>query len=124
VHVICVAASIVGFVTRFVLASRGSPLIRHRFVRIAPHVNDTLLLAAAIAMLLIANLDPLSLAWLRAKLVGLVGYVMLGMMARRPQRSQHVRLLAFAGALLMFGYVVTVALTKSPLGALWGLAQA
>ena len=115
-HVTCVALSIVGFIARFVLASRGSALVRHSFARIAPHINDTLLLVAAISMLFIANIDPLSLAWLRAKIIGLVAYVALGMVALRHGRTPLMRGLAFALALLTFGFVVVVAITKSPCG--------
>ena len=115
-HVACVALSIVGFIARYMLATRGSALVRHPLARIVPHVNDTLLLAAAIAMLFIANIDPLALAWLRAKIVGLAAYIVLGMLALRRGRSARIRMVAFVGAVLTFGFVVIVAITKSPFG--------
>ena len=48
-HVACVVLSLTGFVLRFALTMRGSPLVERRFVRTAPHVIDTVLLAAAIS---------------------------------------------------------------------------
>ena len=116
IHVSCAAISIGAFVARFPLALRGSPAMHGRWVRIAPHVNDSLLLAAALVMLALAGIDPLALDWLRVKIVALGGYIVLGALALRPTFGRRTRLIAFALAVLTFGYIVCVALTRSPLG--------
>jgi len=67
-------------------------------------------------MLLIARLDPLAVPWLSAKIAGLIAYIVLGMLALRRGRTPTTRVVAFAAALASFGYVVTVALSKNPLG--------
>ena len=118
VHVACVVLSVTGFSLRYGLSVRASPLQRHAVARIAPHVNDTILLAAAITMLLSAGINPIGVPWLLAKIVGLLGYIALGMVALRFGRSSGVRTAAFCAALLCFGYVVSVAITKNPLGLL------
>ncbi len=118
IHVACVGVSIAGFVARYALARRGSALVRHRLVRVAPHVNDTLLLAAAIAMLWIGGLNPITLPWLSAKILGLIVYIVLGTVALRRGRTPRTRRIAFIAALTSFGYVVAVALSKSPFGPL------
>jgi len=118
IHVACVTASIIGFVARYDLARRGSALVRHRSMRVAPHVNDTLLLAAAIVMLWAGGLNPVALPWLSAKIVGLLLYIGLGMVALRHGRTAEVRRAAFLAALVTFAYVVAVALNKSPFGPL------
>ncbi|RPI48829.1 MAG: hypothetical protein EHM59_00410 [Betaproteobacteria bacterium] len=122
VHVVCVVLSIAGFVTRFALAWRGSTLLRRPAARILPHVNDTMLLGAAIAMLALARIDPLAVPWLSAKVAGLVVYILLGMVALRHGRTPAIRTVAFAAALGSFGYLVSVALVKNPLGILTWLA--
>lgn len=89
----------------------------HPAVRVLPHVNDTLLLSAAITMVAVAPLDPLRLPWLSAKIVGLIAYIVFGAVALGPGMPARSRATAFAAALAIFGYVVSVALTKNPLGA-------
>jgi len=117
-HVTCVTLSITGFAVRFVLTTRSSPLMTHPFARVAPHINDTVLLGAAVAMLVMAGIDPLQATWLRAKILGLLVYVLLGIVALRRARTTFGRSLAFAAAVLSFAYLVSVALMKTPWGVL------
>lgn len=114
IHVGCVVLSGTGFIVRFLLLLRESGLLRTRIMRVVPHVVDTCLLAAAIAMLIILRVDPLQVEWLSAKVFGLAAYIATGMIAMRIARPGPVRLIAFGGALACFGYVIAVALTKNP----------
>lgn len=52
--------------------------------------------------------------WLLAKFAGLVVYIVLGAFALRHGRTLKIRLIAFAGALLAFAYIVNTAISKSP----------
>ena len=115
VHVGSVVLSIAGFVARGALMLRASPLLQARFVRIAPHVVDTLLLASALWLAWMMRQYPFVHGWLTAKVLGLLVYIVLGSIALRRGRTRPVRAAAFAGALLAAGYVVAVALTKDPL---------
>lgn len=90
------------------------------FARVAPHVNDTLLLAAGIALALRIQQYPLVHGWLTAKLVGLIVYIGLGLVALRFGRTRRVRLIAWAAALVVYLYIVGVAMTRD---ATLGLAQ-
>jgi uncharacterized membrane protein SirB2 len=116
VHVAAVIASGSGFVARAALMLTDSPLLAARFVRIAPHVVDTVLLAAAVAMALMARLSPHAHPWLAAKIVGLLVYIVLGAVALRYGRTRRVRVLALTGAVLTFAYIVGTALQRD---ALW-----
>lgn len=117
-HVLCVAASGAGFVLRGVLAARRSERLHTRLARIAPHVNDTLLLAAGVAMAWLARISPLEHGWLAAKIVALLVYIVLGALAlergRRLGLPAGARVAAFVGALATFGYIVAVALRRTP----------
>jgi uncharacterized membrane protein SirB2 len=117
VHVACVVLSFTGFVLRFGLGMAGSKTVTHPFARTAPHVNDTLLLAAAIGMLVLGDLTPLDHPWLLAKFAGLLAYIVCGSLALRRARSPAGRIAAFAAALASFGFVASAAVTKSA----WGL---
>jgi uncharacterized membrane protein SirB2 len=114
-HICCVSLAGVGFLLRGIWMLRRSPLLEHRFTRTLPHVNDTLLLGAAIGMIGLAGLNPLDHAWLMAKLTGLLVYIVLGSIALRRGRTLRIRALAFFGALVSFGYIVSVALMRNPL---------
>lgn len=123
-HVTAVSVSFIGFAARGIGALRGRDWVRHRLARVLPHLVDTVLLLSALGMLWVLHLAPWSLPWLRAKLVGLVGYILLGVVALRPRigtrafTPRAVRLGSWLAALLVFGYIVSVALTKNPRGAL------
>jgi uncharacterized membrane protein SirB2 len=121
IHVTCVALSIAGFVTRFSVAARRPEVLRHTLVRVLPHVNDTVLLAAAITMLVVAQWNVLEMPWLAAKIAGLTAYIALGMVALKHGRTGGIRAAAFVGALIAFAYVVSVALSKSPAGPFAGV---
>lgn len=113
-HASCAALSYTLFVLRGVWRFSGSPLADHRWTRIVPHVNDTLLLAAAVAMAWQLMGDPATHAFLAAKLAGLVIYVLLGLAAFRWARTLRGKLTAWVAAQAVFFYIVAVALTKSP----------
>ena len=115
IHITCAIIAGAGFTVRGIWMLNRSPLLDHRLTRTLPHVNDTLLLCAALGMVWMAHLNPFNHTWLMAKLTGLIAYIILGSIALRQGRSQRIRALAFGAALLSFGYILTVALTRNPL---------
>jgi uncharacterized membrane protein SirB2 len=114
-HLSCVALSGAGFVLRGEWMMRASAMLARRWVRIAPHLLDTVLLASAIALALLIGQYPLVDPWLTAKVLGLIAYIVLGTIALRRGRTRAVRIAAFWSALLVFAYIVAVAMTKSVL---------
>ncbi|MCP1674961.1 putative membrane protein SirB2 [Natronocella acetinitrilica] len=89
-------------------------MLQRRWVRIVPHVIDTVLLASAITMLVMISLNPLTQGWLMVKILGLVAYIVLGTIALRRGRTKPARIAAFVGALLVFFYIYAVAFSKQP----------
>jgi uncharacterized membrane protein SirB2 len=118
VHQGAVVLSICGFFARGIGALAGAAWVRTRVAKTLPHVIDTVLLGSALWLAWMMRLTPGNAPWLAAKIVGLVIYIGLGMLALRPGRPLPVRALAWVGALLTFGWIVSVALSKNPLGAL------
>jgi len=118
IHVGCVVVSLAGFGVRGLLMLAGSPWLAARFVRIAPHVVDTLLLASALWLSWLLGQYPFADAWLTAKVLGLLAYIALGTVALRRGRSKSVRVVALLGALAAAAYVVAVAVTRDPRGPL------
>jgi uncharacterized membrane protein SirB2 len=115
IHIACVIVTAGGFLLRGAWMLSRSPLLDHRLSRTLPHVNDSILLCAAVALAWMAHLNPLDHAWLMAKLIGLSGYILLGSIALRRGRTKGVRAVAFGAALMALGYIVAVALTRNPL---------
>lgn len=93
-----------------------SELLSNRWVRLFPHIIDTLLLSSAILMLYVLHISVLEQSWLMAKIIALLVYIVLGMVALKVAKTKPVRTVAWCSALLVFIYIVSVALTKSPYG--------
>lgn len=117
-HMVTVGVSIFLFVLRFFWLCRQSAMLRQRWVKILPHVNDTLLLLSGVGLVVIGHIYPFTAgqSWLTEKLFGVIIYILLGAVAlgKRP-RSQKVRWLAFILALVCFCLVVQISLTGLPL---------
>jgi len=116
VHELCALASFTLFALRGVWMLRDSPQLSRRWIKILPHGIDTLLLASAIALTLMLHQYPLTHAWLGAKLVALLVYIGLGLVALRYGKTRSVRAAAWAAALAVFLYIASVALSHDPLG--------
>ncbi len=117
-HMTCAGLSLAFFVVRGAWMMRASPRLALRWVRVAPHVIDTLLLVSAIVLAMMIGNYPLTHGWLTAKVIGLFLYVALGTIALKRGRTLPIRVGAFVAAIAVFGYIVSVAVTKSPLGLL------
>lgn len=118
VHILTAFLSVSLFILRYWWQYRGSAMSTKRWVRIVPHVNDTLLLGTGVALVLITHFYPFTPqgAWLTEKLFGVIIYIVLGFIAlgRRP-RSQQVRWIAFVLGLVVIYIVIKLATTKIPL---------
>ena len=115
-HLTCVAGSGLGFTLRGFWMLSGSPLLERRWVRIVPHVVDTVLLASAVALAVLTAQYPFVQGWLTAKMLGLLVYILCGTMALKRAKTKRARAGFFVAALLAFAYIVSVALTRSPYG--------
>jgi uncharacterized membrane protein SirB2 len=94
---------------------QDSALLKKKWVKILPPVIDTVLLASAIAQTIKISQYPFVQGWLTAKVLALVIYIALGMVALTYGRTKNIRITAWLGALFCFAYIVSVALTRNPL---------
>lgn len=111
-HLTCVGLSAALFFVRGLLMLWRPDALRASWARITPHVVDTVLLVAAIGMLVAGRINPLDDPWLLAKIGALLVYIGLGTVALKRGRTRGVRLGAWQGALAVLLYIVSVALTK------------
>lgn len=110
-HLATVAVSWALFFVRGLWMIADSPRLAARWVRVVPHVNDTILLAAAIYLATFHGFQP----WIVAKLAALAAYILIGTVAIRRGPTKPARIAAWVVAQLVFLYIVAVAVTKNPL---------
>lgn len=114
-HVGCVATSYVLFLLRGLWMMFRPEWLQRRWVRILPHVVDTVLLGSAVAMALMIRQYPFVAGWLTAKLLALLLYIVVGSIALKRGRTLKQRVAAWLAAQAVFFYIVAVALTRDPL---------
>ena len=114
-HLATLTITLALFLLRGAWMMADSPRLQARWVRIVPHVNDTLLLISGIALAVLIQQYPLVDGWLTAKLLALIVYIVLGTFALKRGKTKAQRITAWFAALLTFGYMVAVALAHDPL---------
>ena len=85
-------------------------------VRILSWTIDTTLLTAALMLMTVVQQYPFVHHWLTTKVVLLVVYIGLGTQAFAETRTRKARIGFWIAALLVFGFIVTVARARDPLG--------
>jgi uncharacterized membrane protein SirB2 len=116
VHVISVVLSLTGFFLRGILMMRDSPLLGARWIRVVPHINDTVLLVAALSLAAMSGQYPFVVGWVTAKVLGVIAYIILGALALRDASTRRMRIACWFASLGVFAWIVSVALTRQPLG--------
>lgn len=112
-HMLLVALSLAFLVLRFVLSLTGSALLQRKFFKVAPHIIDTFLLLSAVALMVTIQQYPFVNPWLTEKLLAVLAYIALGVMAFRG-RTTTLRVFAFVGALGWLVLAIKLAMTKTP----------
>jgi len=120
VHLITVTITITFFLVRGVWMIQQSSLLQAKPVKILPHVNDTVLLLSALWAASMIGQYPFVDAWLTAKLLGVVVYIVLGAIALTYGKTQRQKYIAFVAALMAFAYVVMVAACRNPMACMAG----
>lgn len=116
VHVLAVILSGSLFALRGALMVAGSPHANHPLLRYLSYTIDTTLLTAALMLATILQQFPFVNGWLTAKVLLLALYIVLGSIALKRGKTRRARVLALAGALVTYGYIVGVARSQHWLG--------
>lgn len=111
-HITCAVSSGSFFLLRGIWMLRESDMLQQRWVKVLPHIVDTLLLSSALIMVFWSAQYPFVQPWLTAKVLALLAYIGLGTVALKRGKTKAVRIWAFVAALATFAYIVAVALTK------------
>ena len=103
------------FAVRGAFALGGARWPRALPVKWLSYAIDTSLLTAAMMLLTILPWAMFANGWLITKILLIFVYVVLGVLAMRPQRTRRARALYYAAALLAFAAIYGIARAHHPL---------
>ncbi|MCH8135354.1 MAG: SirB2 family protein [Proteobacteria bacterium] len=115
IHVCVALLTISGFLLRGYWMMTASTKLQQRWVRVLPHVLDTVFLLAGIGLIMTLHLQVMHSGWLLMKIAALIVYIVLGTIALKRGATRKIRVSAFILAILTFAYITGVALSKSML---------
>lgn len=115
IHLTFVVLSLLSFVLRGIWLFINSSMLGKKWVKILPHIISAILLASGITLAVHMGMSPGSQPWLMAKIIGLIVYIALGVAAFKVP-NPNARKLLWIGALAVFAYMLSVAITKNALG--------
>ena len=111
-HILTAALSVTLFTIRFLLLVRSPTWQPNRWLKVLPHVNDSLLLILAILLCLIIQQAPLITPWLTEKVAAVILYILAGMFALKWSKTRLSKIIWFIIALFMFAYAANIAINK------------
>ena len=115
-HLVAIALSVLLFVVRYILMMANSPLNDKKFLKITPHIVDTVLLLSGVALIFITGFMPFTEAgsWLTQKLSCVLAYIALGFFTLKMGSNKVFKTFAFFGALGWLMAAAKIAMTKTP----------
>jgi len=121
IHLFSITVSILLFSLRgilmiFSVKINSTLMYRHKAFKILPAVIDTILLISGFSLMVLSKQYPWHTPWLAAKLIGLVIYIILGILALNRIDNLKVQIPLFISAIMVVSWMLSVALSKNPLG--------
>lgn len=111
-HMTTAYLTITLFALRLLLDAVGRPGWRQTPLRFIPHINDTILLVAAIALVFVAGYSSAMPVWLITKIVLLFGYIIAGVFALKTTVGKPTRIVAAVLALVQVTAIFHLAMAK------------
>lgn len=112
-HQLLALLTLAVFLLQGLLGLAAPGYVRHPGIRIGAHAIYTLLLLTAIALLVAYGWNPLDFGWILVKIVLLVVFILLGIVAFKQRFPNPVRLVAWLGALAALLWAYASGLTQS-----------
>jgi len=107
-HALLALLSGFGFMARAMGHVRAQAWVQQKWVRILPHIVDTGLLVTAIMILVHLEISPFT-DWVLAKIIALLVYIFLGVMALRIAKTPAKKMGYAIAAMVVFVYILAVA---------------
>lgn len=104
--------SIFLFTLRFAWTLLESKNLQRKWVKITPHIVDTLLLVVGIYMAVSLALNPVEQLWLGEKILALLAYIFTGYYTLKLARNRTMQIIGYLGAMGWIMLIVRLAMTK------------
>ena len=114
-HLTAVGLSILLFVVRFLWSQFDRSVLDKKWAKVLPHIIDTILLLSAAWLCVLISQYPFQADWVTFKVIGVVAYILMGMVALKWSRTVAMRWVGFIGALAWIAVIGKVAVTKQAL---------
>ncbi|XQW86151.1 SirB2 family protein [Thalassotalea piscium] len=111
-HMTLAVISIAFFTLRFIWTLMESKHLSKKWVKITPHIVDTLLLTFGIILAVQLSINPLEQLWLGEKILAVVAYIFTGYYALKLARNRTMQIIGYLGAMGWIMLVVRIAMTK------------
>lgn len=103
------------FTLRFIWTLANSTKLQSKWIKISPHIIDTLLLVIGVVMAVKLSINPVDQLWLGEKLLALVAYIFTGYYTLKLARNKPMQIIGYLGAMGWVMLIVRLAMTREPL---------
>lgn len=116
-HLLTIALSATLLAVRYALMMANSSMLDKKFLKVFPHINDSLLLLSGLGLIAITGFMPFTPGglWLTEKFTCVLAYIALGFFALKLGRNKLLRTFSFFGALGWLAMAGKVAVSKVPM---------
>lgn len=111
-HMTLAAISILLFTLRFAWTLIGSQQLSKKWVKITPHIVDTLLLTFGVVMAVKLSINPVEQLWLGEKILAVIAYIFTGYFTLKLARNRTMQIIGYLGAMGWIMLIVRIAMTK------------
>jgi uncharacterized membrane protein SirB2 len=111
-HMTLALISVALFTLRFVWVLMSSEQLNKKWVKIAPHIIDTLLLVLGITMAVKLSINPVEQLWLAEKILAVFAYIFTAFYTLKLAKNNTMRIIGYLGALGWIALVVKLAMSK------------
>ena len=111
-HITFAVISFLGFSLRGYWMVMESALLQTKAAKILPHLNDTLLLGTAIALVVMTRQYPIVVGWVTLKILMLILYIVFGTFALKRGRNKALRIKSLMASVVVVPGIFLVAMTK------------
>lgn len=115
IHLLAIGLSLAFFILRGIWMLIDSEKLKNCWIKYSTYLIDTVLLLSAIKLTILIQQYPGSHDWLTAKVIGLVCYIILGVIALKRGKTKGQRTIAFIAALATISYIIGVAIHHNPM---------
>ncbi|UGA54106.1 SirB2 family protein [Vibrio sp. VB16] len=116
IHMLSIVLSAILLSIRYALMMANSPMIEKKFLKISPHVIDTILILSGIGLIFSLGFIPFTPGneWFTEKVTCILAYFALGFFTLKVAKNRLLRTFAFFGALGWLVMAGKIAITKVP----------